>query len=173
MVSEESRFELISNNPSIPEKASSGRTRRSRSSGFALDKTESARFKLLLTSPTWGANCKHPILISTMLTQPRNDNTPHPSKGQLRSWRARRLLNTNRKEEETNSRGETNPKKNEADIRSAGYKEDADAKPTQPTQPTANSQDGVTEYGETRRMENRQNQCNGMGPVGVYWGRWL
>lgn len=32
-------------------------------SGFALDKTASARFRLLSTSPTLGENCRHAIFI--------------------------------------------------------------------------------------------------------------
>lgn len=36
----------------LPVKANSGRTSRSRSSGFALESTASARFRLLSTSPT-------------------------------------------------------------------------------------------------------------------------
>lgn len=50
----------------LPEKAISGTTNRSRlsrSSGLARAKTASARFRLLSTSATWGANCRHPILI--------------------------------------------------------------------------------------------------------------
>ena len=55
----------------LPEKAISGRTRRSRlsnSRGSALLRTESARFRLFETSPTFGANCRHPIRgIATVL----------------------------------------------------------------------------------------------------------
>jgi len=40
----------------LPEKAISGKTIRSRFSGFARLKTLSALVKLLLTSPTWGLN---------------------------------------------------------------------------------------------------------------------
>lgn len=49
-----------------PVNASSGRTRRSRFSksfGFALANTESARLRLLSMSPTWGANWRQAILI--------------------------------------------------------------------------------------------------------------
>lgn len=49
-----------------PEKAISGTTSKSKLSkslGSALDKTASARFKLLSTSATWGENCRQPILI--------------------------------------------------------------------------------------------------------------
>lgn len=49
-----------------PVNASSGRTRRSRfskSSGFALANTESARLRLLSMSPTWGANWRQAILM--------------------------------------------------------------------------------------------------------------
>jgi hypothetical protein len=41
----------------LPENANSGRTKRSRFFGFALLRTASARFRLLSTSPTCGANC--------------------------------------------------------------------------------------------------------------------
>lgn len=66
-------FEVVSYNRSalsiwvrernIPENAISGRMRRSKLSGFALERTASARFRLLSTSPTWGANCKQPMRI--------------------------------------------------------------------------------------------------------------
>ena len=47
----------------LPENASSGKTRRSISWGSALERTASARFRLLLTSPSCGANCKQPMRI--------------------------------------------------------------------------------------------------------------
>lgn len=53
-----------------PEKASSGRTRRSRWSGSARFRTASALLRLLLTSPTTGANWRHPILILRPIYSP-------------------------------------------------------------------------------------------------------
>lgn len=47
----------------VPEKANSGRTKRSRCSGSAVSRMLSARLRLLSTSPTRGANCRHPIII--------------------------------------------------------------------------------------------------------------
>ena len=59
----------------LPEKAISGRTRRSRlsnSRGSALLRTESARFRLFATSPTCGANCRQPIRgMATVLMRRR------------------------------------------------------------------------------------------------------
>ena len=47
----------------LPVKASSGSTKRSKPSGGSLRRTESARERLLFTSPLTGANWRHPILM--------------------------------------------------------------------------------------------------------------
>ena len=47
----------------LPEKAISGRTRRSRFSGLPLARTRSALVMLLSTSLTWGLNWRQAILI--------------------------------------------------------------------------------------------------------------
>jgi hypothetical protein len=48
---------MQSQNPDIPENASSGKTKRSKLSGIPWLRTASARFMLLSTSPSCGANC--------------------------------------------------------------------------------------------------------------------
>lgn len=57
----------------VPLNAISGTTNKSKlssSSGSALWRIASARFRLLSTSPTAGANCKHAILILAELRLP-------------------------------------------------------------------------------------------------------
>jgi hypothetical protein len=61
--------------------------------------------------------------------------------------------------------------KNEADMRSAGYKEDADAKPTANNQqPTAKT--GYRVWGNEKNGKPTESMQRD-GPCPVYWGRWL
>ena len=79
----------------LPVKANSGRTSRSRSLGSARLRTASALFKLLLTSPTCGANCRQPILILSL--QPNGDRSSNSQQHlglDLPSVRGRRGVRT-------------------------------------------------------------------------------
>ena len=61
-----------------PENANSGRTKRSRFWGFALLKTESARFRLLSTSPTCGLNLFRVSNVHSILGATTNLKTTYP-----------------------------------------------------------------------------------------------